>query len=278
MTSVFNLRAYYQAFGEIISLLTRHRQLTLEMAKKDVTDRYLGQSFSAFWVFGHPIVIMGVYVFIFAYVFKLKVGGTHDLPLNYTAYLLSGLIPWMCFQESMAKSSVAIVSNANLVKQVVFPIEVLPVKGVISSLVTMMISLTLLILYVFASHHFLPWTYMLLPVLLLFQIVAMIGISYILSAVGAYFRDIKDFVQVFTIAGLYLVPIFYLPQQVPGLFRPLIYCNPFSYIIWCYQDALYFGRFEHWWAWFVFPVMSISVFSLGYRIFRKLKTMFGNVL
>ncbi len=278
MTSVFDLRAYYQAFREIMMLLTRHRQLTFEMAKREVTDRYLGQSIGAFWVVGHPIVIMCVYVFVFAYVFKMKLGGTPGFPLDYTAYLLSGLVPWMCFQESMAKSSVVIVTNANLVKQVVFPVEVLPVKVVIASLITMIISLTLLTLYVLFSHHSLAWTYMLLPLLIFFQIVAMIGVGYILSAVGTYFRDIKDFVQVFNFTGLYLMPIFYLPDQVPGFFRPLLYCNPFSYIVWCYQDALYFGRFEHWWAWLVFPFMSICVFSFGYRLFRKLKMMFGNVL
>ncbi len=278
MKSLFDLKAYYQAFREIVLLLTGHRQLTFEMAKREVTDRYLGQSLGSFWVLGHPVVIMGVYVFVFAYVFKMKLGGTHEFPLDYTTYLLSGLMPWICFQDAMSKSSIAIVSNANLVRQVVFPIEVLPVKTVFASLVPMIISLTILVIYVLASHHSLQWTYMLVPLLIFFQVIAMMGISYMLSAIGTYFRDIKELVQVFNVAGLYILPVFYLPEQVPQIFRPLLYCNPFSYVIWCYQDALYFGRFEHWWAWFVFPVISIFVFSMGYRIFRKLKTMFGNVL
>ena len=64
-----------------------------------------------------------------------------------------------------------------------------------------------------------------------------------------YFRDVKDFVQVFCIAGMYLMPVVYLPKMVPGVFRPLLNLNPFSYMVWCYQDACYFGRFEHPWAW-----------------------------
>jgi lipopolysaccharide transport system permease protein len=58
----------------------------------------------------------------------------------------------------------------------------------------------------------------------------------------------------------------------------VLYLNPFSYMIWCYQDALYFGRFEHPAAWVVFPLASLFTFALGYRVFRKLKTFFGNVL
>ncbi len=168
----------------------------------------------------------------------------------------------------MAKSSIAIVSNANLVKQVVFPIEVLPVKGVISTLITEMIFLLLLVAYVLLGLRIVMWTYLLLPVLVLLQALAMIGVGYILGAVGVYFRDTKDFVQIFNTAGLYLVPAFYLPEFVPGIFKNLLYLNPFSYLIWCYQDALYFGAINHPWAWVVFTIMSIkSVFVIGYRAF-----------
>ena len=132
MKSIINIKISYQAFREIMLLLTRHRQLTFAMAQREIADRYAGQFLGVLWAIIHPVIVMGVYVFIFAYVFKMKIGGTHNMPLDYTTYLLSGLIPWMCFQESMSKASVVIVNNANLVKQVVFPLEVLPVKVVIA--------------------------------------------------------------------------------------------------------------------------------------------------
>ncbi len=273
-----NLRTCFQAFREPVLLITRHRQLTLAITKREITDRYLGEVFGVFWAVGHPLIVMGIYVFIFAFVFRLKIGGTREMPLDYATYLLSGLIPWLSFQESMAKGATAIANNASLVKQVVFPIEVLPVKGVLASLVTMGICFAILILYVLISHHSLPWTYLLLPFLIFLQVLAMIGVSYFLSSIGAYFRDLKDFVQVFSYVGIYIMPIFYLPESVPRLFRPLLYLNPFSYLTWCYQDALYFGRFEHWWAWGIFALISVSFFYIGYRIFRKLKVFFGNVL
>ncbi|MBI1879673.1 MAG: ABC transporter permease, partial [Chloroflexi bacterium] len=245
MVALLNFKNHFLAFRELVGLLTRYRQLTLEMAKREISDRYMGQVFGLFWAVGHPLILMAVYVFVFAYVFKVKIGGTRELPLDYTTYLLAGLIPWYSFQEAMGKSSTVIINNANLVKQVIFPIEILPVKGVIASLVTQIIFVVLLILYVLISHHALPWTYTLLPVLLLLQTVAMIGVAYVLAAVGTYFRDIKDFVQVFSVVNFYLLPILYLPEFVPAGFRPLLYVNPFTYLVWCYQDALYFGRFEH---------------------------------
>jgi lipopolysaccharide transport system permease protein len=278
MKFIISPRSNFQAFSELIILLTRHRQLTLEMAKREITDRFSGQLFGIFWAIGHPLILMLVYVFIFGFVFKVRMGGTTSLPLDYTTYLLSGLIPWLAFSEVMSKASVTIVSNSVLVKQVVFPVETLPVKSVISTLLTLLIFITMLIVYVLLVQNTLPWTYLLLPLLLFLLVLAMIGVSYILSAIGVYFRDIKDFVQVFSVTGVYLMPAFYLPESVPNFFRPLLYLNPFSYMIWCFQDVLYFGRFEHPFAWPIFALLSLGSFVIGYRFFRKLKLMFGNVL
>ncbi len=271
-------KSHLLAFRELIRLLTRHRQLTWEMTKHEISERYVGQVFGAFWTIGHPLLLMGIFVFIFAYVFRLKVGGNFELPLDFTTYLLSGLIPWLSFQESMSKSSTVILTNASLVKQVVFPIEILPVKGVIVTFVSQVVASSVLIVYVLVAHGYLPWTYSLLPILFFFQALAMIGVSYILSSIGVFFRDLKDFVQVFCVAGLYMIPVFYLPQWVPDIVRPILLANPFSHLIWCYQDICYFGRFEHPWSWSLLVPMSLMVFYGGYRIFAKLKIMFGNVL
>lgn len=270
--------SHFLAFRELVVLLTRHRQLTIEMARREISERYSGQMFGVLWAAGHPLIQMAVYVFIFAFVFKVRLGGTLEMPLDYTTYILSGLIPWMCFQETLTKGAGVIVANSNLVKQVVFPIEILPVKGVIASLVNLLISLCILIIYVLVTHNAIPATYLVLPLLVLLQTLGMIGASYLLSSVGTYFRDLKDFIQVFCITGMYIMPIFYLPSQVPPLFRPFLYVNPFSYLVWCYQDILYFGKIQHWWVWGVFVVLCLGSFYVGYRVFKKLKTMFGNVL
>jgi lipopolysaccharide transport system permease protein len=269
---------HFQAFREIVSLLTRHRDLTLTMARRELSDRYAGQAFGMLWSIGHPLFQIGLYIFVFAIVFRARLDGTREMPLDYTTYLLSGLVAWIGFQESMIKSCTAITSNAALVKQVVFPLEVLPVKGVLASLFPQLVSLAVLVAYVLWTHGTLPLTYALLPLLIALQLLAMIGVAYILSSIGVYVRDIKDVVQLVAMAGAYLLPIFYLPQWVPTVLRPLLYLNPFSYLVWCYQDALYFGRFEHPWAWAFTGTMSLLIFVIGYRVFRKLKPGLANQL
>lgn len=275
---LLGLKRQHEAFREIIPLLFKYRQLTWEMTKRDITDRYSGQVFGAVWAIIHPLVLMGIYVFIFAFVFKTNVGHTKEMPLDYTIYLLSGLIPWLAFQEALIKGATSISSNANLVKQVVFPIEVLPVKGSLATLFSYLVSTVILIGYTIVSHQVVPWTYIFLPFLFILQLAAMIGVSYVLSAVGAYFLDLKDVLQVVCLIILYLMPVFYTPQMVPQLFKPFLYVNPLSHMIWCYQDVIYFGRIEHPMSWVIFPLISMGTFCFGYRFFRKLKVFFGNVL
>lgn len=267
-----------QAFNEILLILIKHRELVWEMAKRELSDRYAGQVFGFLWAVTHPIFIIGLYIFVFSFVFKMKLGGTNEMPLDYTTYMISGLVAWMSFQESMSKSCLVITSNSDLVKQVVFPLEILPVKSVFVSLFTLLISLTILIIYVLLIHKSLPWTYFLLLPLVLVQFLAMVGVAFILAPIGAYFKDIKDVVQLFSMMGMYLMPIFYLPNWVPDIFKPLLYLNPFSYLVWCYQDILYFGRFEHPFAWLVVILASFGIFVIGYRVFRKAKPALGDLL
>ena len=264
---------------DLIQLYIRHRQLTWEMIKRDITERYAGQMLGPFWAIGHPLFLMAIYVVVFTYIFAMRLSASsYDFPFDYPAYILSGIIPWIAFQECMQRGTSAVLANAELVKQVVFPLEILPVKGVFSALFTQVVATLFLISYVVIKFSFLPLTFLLLPLLFFFQILAMTGVCYLLSSVGAYFRDLKDIVQVFNIACFYAIPVLYLPGWMPKWFQTIFFLNPFSYMVWCYQDACFFGRFAHPWAWPIFFGLSLLTFYLGYKVFHKLKIMFGTVL
>ena len=277
-SSALNISTNTGAFLELLRVFRLRGRLIYELARREILDRYAGQVFGVFWAIGHPLMINLIYVFIFSVVFQMRMENSLDMPLDYTSYMLVGLIPWLVFSEVLGKASTLILNNANVVKQVVFPVEVFPIKTVLASLVTFIIFLVLLTLYTIIANGFLPWTYLLLPFLVIFQTFAMIGVSFLFSALGVYFRDLKDFVQIFVSMAFFIMPILYLPEAVPSSLRTVLYFNPFSYMVWVYQDALYFGVFKHPWAWVAFGIGSLVIFVFGYRVFRKLSIMFGNVL
>lgn len=205
-------------------------------------------------------------------------GGTEKLPLDHTTYILSGLIPWLCFQNSISKGCSAIINHANLVKQCVFPIEVLPIKSSLSSLLAFSIGLSFIFIYTCIKENTIYKMYLLLPIIIFIQALTMIGTSFILAAFSVFIKDVKDFMQLFITINIFLMPIIYLPESVPSIFKFIFNINPFSHIIWVYQDILYFGRFEHPTSWLFFLFGGPLWFVFGYRVFSKLRQFFGNYL
>lgn len=268
-------------FADIVlgaRLIVRNRRLLTLMAGRDLRARHMGQVAGNFWIIAHPLFQMLLFVFIFSVVFKQKIGGTHELPGDYTTYILSGLVPWLAIIPAISTCCLSIVGNSALVKQFTFDLELLPVKDALLSLVFWCVGITILAIYTLGVTRTLPITYLLLPAVLGMHLMLIIGLGWALAAITVFFRDLKDIVTVLIQAGVYLLPIVYLPTWVPAAFRPFIVVNPFSWVIWVYQDTLYFGRIDNPWAWLGFAVLSVALFSLGLRIFRRSKPLFGHVL
>jgi lipopolysaccharide transport system permease protein len=274
----FSPRPYVQAFRELFSLLSQQRRVTYEMARREISSEHRGKALGAFWGLFQPLFLLIVYAFIYGVVFKAKIGGSYALPRNFTIYLLSGLVPWFAFQLALAKSTSVIVGNANLVKQVVFDLNVLPVATALAAGLSLVLGLGFIFVFTLASYGTLPLTYLALPLIVVAQFFAMAGAAFTLAALGTFIRDVRDLVQLSAVVLIFLMPIVYLPSQVPAAFNPILWLNPFTYMVYCYQDVLYFGRFQHIGSWIAFPLWSIFLFVAGYRLFRRLRPFFANVL
>jgi lipopolysaccharide transport system permease protein len=276
MQEILNLKTNFESLFNLIRLCKRNKFLIWEMAKRDILDRYAGQFFGLFWTFANPLILIFIYVFVFYGV--LHLGANTKGPENYTLALLSGLIPWLGFSETLIKSCYVIVVNTNLVKQVVFPIEILPIKQVLATIFTQLVLFLGLMIYIVLSGQRVYSTIFLLPLLILLQGFAMLGVSYLLSAMTVFFRDTKDIVSVFVTAVFFVSPIIVQIENVPAKFQWIYTVNPFTYMILCYRDILSFGALNHIIAWIIFPVLSILILIFGYRFFAKFKHMFSDTL
>ena len=269
-------REYRIGVWDLGTRLRRHHQLLWELVRRDLTDKHAGQLLGTAWAIGHPLLLTAIYLFLFAVILPARGGGT-PVGEAYVVSVLAGLVPWLAAQDSFLRGVTSISGNANLVKQVIFPIELLPLKGVLAALLPPAVMSTGLAIYLLAAGSGLPWTVALLPGLWVVQVVGTAGICFALAAVGAYIRDLREIVQLFCLVNLYLLPVFYQPESVPASLRFLHYINPFSYAVWCYQDA-WAGTLAHPTAWVIFPASAVIALVGGYRVFRAARPFFGNVL
>jgi lipopolysaccharide transport system permease protein len=276
--ALFNPVRIFSAAVEGFAIVVRHRRLAVAVARRELSSRYAGQLMGSFWIVGHPLLQMLIFVFLFSVVFFQRIGGDFDLPRDYTVYILSGLVPWLSVLPVLTGSCASILGNVALVKQFSFEIEVLPIKDVLMSMVFWFVGIAMVAIYTFWIYHALPWTYLLLPIVFAVLVITSIGSAWLLSAVSVFFRDLKDIMAVWANLGVFLLPVVYLPQWVPDLFRPLVYANPLSYLMWIYQDTLYFGRIEHPWSWVIASVFALLMFTTGHRVFQRLRPLFGSAL
>src|SRR5262249_23229831 len=175
---LLNPAANCSAIVRYLHLIWARRELTWELTRREFTERYAGQIFGALWAIAHPLIVMLVYVFVFNFVYKAKMDSTGPQGLfDFSMYILSGLVPWMAFAEVLGKSTSVITGNGNLVKQVIFPIEVLPTKTVLASFITQVILTVALMTYSAMCFQILPWSWCLAPFLLLVQLLGMLGFA-----------------------------------------------------------------------------------------------------
>jgi len=257
--------------------IVRHRELVVELVKRELKDRHVGQALGVVWAYGHPLLLMLIYTFLFAYVFPTRVaggpGGEHDFAVS----VLAGVLSWLAFQDVLARATTILVSQASLVKQIVFPVEVLPIKTAIASILPYSLALVFTIAYA-ALHGTLTVMVFTVPFLIAAQLVAMIGAAFMLAVIGVFFRDLRDLVTVFCSINLFAQPILYNPDALPAVMQWIFLFNPFSYQVWCWQDALYHGHFAHPAAWIVFPFCAAVTLAVGWGLFTRLKHHLGDML
>ncbi|CAM5771649.1 ABC transporter permease [Bosea minatitlanensis] len=255
----------------------RNRYLIAELVKRELKDRHVGQTLGVLWAYGHPLLLMLIYTFLFAYVFPTRFASTGGDQRDFAVNVLAGVLSWLAFQDILARSSTILASHTSLVKQIVFPVEVLPVKSAIATALPYSVALVFTIAYA-AWSGTLTLMVLTAPFLIVVQLLAMTGIALLLSVLGIFFRDLRDVVTVFCSVNLFAQPILYNPEALPPIMHRVFMLNPFSYQVWCWQDALYHGSFQHPAAWIIYPISALLTFAIGWATFSRLRPFLGDAL
>ncbi|MCO5090652.1 ABC transporter permease [Bosea sp. (in: a-proteobacteria)] len=263
---------------QLVALCLRRGELLREMTKRELQAGHAGHGLGGKWIYIHPLVVVGSYLLILGFVLGSRIAVSGSFPGDYPSYILVGLVPWLVTQSVLIRGAGALLGQAGLVKQVVFPIEIIPTAITVSIFLTFLPAFSLVLVYKLFLGGGIPSTIILLPFVLVIHFTLVLGLGFLLAAITVFMRDVKELVNVFCVVAMYFTPAIYLPDWVPKLLRPLIYMNPFSYITWIYQDTLFFGEIRHPFAWGVSTVMAIAAIYGGTAIFRRLKPYYGNVL
>jgi lipopolysaccharide transport system permease protein len=256
----------------------KNRGLIYSLLKREILSRYKGSFLGVLWPFILPLIMLGVFSFVFGIIFKPKWLELSESKLDFPLLIFLGLIIFNLFAESLSRAPNLIVWNVSYVKKIVFPLEILPLVSIGSALFHATIGLFVWVVFYFFFYDRLNETSILLPLVLLPLVILTIGISWVLSSVGVYVRDCSH-VMGSIISGLMFVsPIFYPLDSVPEKYRFIIQINPISIPIEMTREVLFFGNVPSPKIYLLYLLISTLIAIFGYIFFQKTRKGFSDVL
>jgi lipopolysaccharide transport system permease protein len=257
--------------------LPRQRDLISSLARRELQARYKGSALGLLWALLTPAVMIAIFTFIFAGIFGARFT-TNSSHWDYALYLYCGLLPWTMLQETIQQSAGTIISHANLVKRVVFPLETLPVAQTLAALGNQLFGTVVLLVAMLIIRRHLPATAVLFPVLLIPQLMFALGAAWLIASLGVFLRDIAQGINLALMTWMYLTPIIYPESIVPERFRHLISYNPLTALVSSYRRVLLDGYLPDWRGLGYFTLVALIVFVFGYWWFARTRKNFADVI
>ncbi|MEJ5224640.1 MAG: ABC transporter permease [Anaerolineales bacterium] len=261
-----------------ITTLFAHRELIYSLIRRDILARYRGSILGMLWSFFNPLLMLGIYTFVFSVVFQARWGTAQASRTDFALILFAGLMVFNLFSETMNRAPGLILNNINYVKKVVFPLEVLPVVSMGTALFQFSISFVVWFIFMLLFRGLPPPTIFLLPLVLIPFILMTLGFGWILASIGVYVRDISQVISVGITVLMFVSPLFYSISALPEQYQFFMLLNPLTFVIEQARAAMIFGTGISWLGWGVYLAVSLLVAWMGFAWFVKTKKGFADVL
>ena len=263
---------------EFVRRLWRYRDLVWQMTERDARSRYRGSAGGLFWVAFHPVLMLVIYTFFFTEVFPSKWGSAEGGRGEFALVLFVGLLLHGLIAETMQRSPVLVTGNANLVKKVVFPLDLLPVVSLGSTLFHFAIGLAIWFVFHLVLRGLPPATALWLPLCVLPLVLFALGISWVLASLGVYLRDVGYVVPVLVTVLLFVSPIFYPLEALKPAWRWIVLGSPLTVPVEQSRRVLFGGLPPDFAVLAAYTAMALAVAMLGYAWFQGTRKGFADVV
>jgi lipopolysaccharide transport system permease protein len=252
----------------LLVMIFRHRRLLSATTRLELLKRYSGSVLGPAWVVLYPLLFLCVYLFLYLVVFKMRFPGFSEL--DYVVFVFSGLVPFLAVIESATTATASIKQNMHLIRNVIMPIDLIPVRTVGLALASEVVGLALL-LVLLALDRDLSWKILALPLVLVVQAAFLIGLALILAALGVLFPDINPVVGLTFMLLLFISPIAFKPDMVPAGLDLVLALNPTTYMLEAFRACLLADHPLRVDRVLIFVMLSALLFVAGATFFRKFK-------
>ena len=272
------MREFSASPMEALRSAWRNRGLVWAMTWREISGRYRGSTLGILWSFISPLLMLGIYTFVFSVVFKARWSEGPDSKADFALGLFAGMLVFAFFSECVTRAPALVVANPNFVKKVVFPLEVLPAISLGSALFQMGVGLAVWLVFHSLVAGFPPVTVLLVPIVVVPLVWLALGLSWWLAALGVFLRDISQGVGIVVTALTFLTPLFYPVSALPAEYQLALFINPLTPLIEMMRNVLWLGELPAWQSLVVSYAVGAVAFISGFAAFQKLRKGFADVL
>ena len=263
---------------EMVRSFWRNRGLIWALTKREVLGRYRGSVMGILWSFFNPLLMLGVYTFVFSTVFKARWAGGSDSKTEFALLLFAGMLVFGIFSECVTRAPGLVLANPNYVKKVVFPLEILPIVSIGAALFHLLVSLLVWVFFYFVAFGVPKAGILLLPIALFPFVIFVLGLSWLLASLGVYLRDIGQVITVLVPAIMFLSPIFYPVSALPEGYQNVVSLSPITAAVDQVRDLMFWGKGIAWSSWGMYFAVSLVIGWLGFAWFQKTRRGFADVI
>ena len=252
----------------ILHLIYRKKSLLLKSTLYELKSQYAGSSLGLLWILISPLILIAIYSIVYLYILKVKPDQVSTS--SYVLYLISGLLLYLGFMQSIQKSSSSILQNKSAIFNTLYPIEFVPLRSVFASFIPAILGLSFLIVYKLVTGDF-SLGLLKLPIILVFLMLFSIGIALIMSLLIIALKDVENILQYVFMILVFVTPIGFLVEQLPGNAKMLVYLNPLYYLINPIQKCIAFNSNPELLEMVCCSMIAFSAIYLGGKFFRSFK-------
>lgn len=262
----------------LVTCIDKNQNLIFNLIKREIVGRYRGSILGLFWSFFNPVFMLIVYTFVFSVVFKARWMGGSDSKVEFALVLFTGLLVFNLFSEVINRAPSLIINNANYVKKIIFPLEILPIVAFGAATFHMLVSLIVWLIFFLFFFNPPAWTALQLPLVLTPLTLMTLGLAWFLASLGVYLRDVGQIIGVVTMVLTFLSPIFYPVAALPEQYQGIMHLNPLTYIVEETRNVMIWGKSLDWSQWSYWTTLSALLAYLGFAWFQKTRKGFADVI
>lgn len=241
-----------------------------EFTKRDFSERFAGSMLGAVWALIWPIVNLLIYIIIFGKLMGARLPGNSDT-YAYSIYLISGLIPWIAFTNTIGRASTIFLEKKTLITKVSLRLPSLVIFVGAAEAVTLAVTYAFFFIFLVVTEYPLNRHMLLVPLIFYLQQVLALSLGLLFATLTTFFRDLKEVVGITLQLWFWATPIIYVQDILPNFIKRLLVLNPAVYFIDAYHDIFMYAKLPSLGAMVFLVVMAHGVAAFAYWVFRSLE-------